>query len=62
MTKSLNEQAWKEYEEIAKKAQTGEEDKLKELGINVRDEDGKLKTMMEVMEEIGGLMNDEITL
>ena len=54
MTKHLNEQAWKEYEEIAKKAQTGEEDKLKEMGINVRDEDGKLKTMTEIIEEIGG--------
>ena len=58
MNKTLNEQALKEFEEIAQKTRTGEEDRLKEFGVNVRDEDGKLKTMMEVMEEIGGLMND----
>ena len=54
MTRTFNEETWKEFEEIAKKTQTGEDDKLKELGINVRDEDGKLKTMMEIIEEIGG--------
>ena len=58
MTRTLNEQAWKEFEDIAKKTQTGEEDKLKEMGINVRDEYGKFKTIMEVMEELGGLMDD----
>ena len=58
MNKTLNEQALKEFEEIAQKTRTGEEDRLKEMGINVRDEYGKFKTMMEVMEEIGGLMDD----